>query len=254
MKIFRKIRFELLGENKTKHYLLYAIGEIVLVVIGILIALQIDNWNQVRKDDNALKEYLVKIKSHTKEDLYKLDSLSRGRKQIAELCKKARVSILDKTEDENLILFMGSGFAFADLYFKPNAGGYEALKNSEYFGKINNTPLDSLLTRYHSLIQEIAASENSYNEYAKSQQAYLSTQFDRSLMLAYAFVPPESRKLMATKEAEYFEDFEAYTSATPYRNVISLAAWQFDTMVALYNQLKDLGENVIEEIDAITND
>ncbi len=104
------------------------------------------------------------------------------------------------------------------------------------------------------MIQEIAASENSYNEYAKSQQAYLSTQFDRSLMLAYAFVPPESRKLMATKEAEYFEDFEAYTSATPYRNVISLAAWQFDTMVALYNQLKDLGEIVIEEIDAITND
>ena len=67
MKIFRKIRFELLGENKTRHYVLYAIGEIVLVVIGILIALQIDNWNQSRKDDNALKEYLVKIRSHTSE-------------------------------------------------------------------------------------------------------------------------------------------------------------------------------------------
>ena len=51
MKIFRKIRFQHLGENKTKHYLLYAIGEIVLVVIGILIALQIDNWNQSRKDE-----------------------------------------------------------------------------------------------------------------------------------------------------------------------------------------------------------
>lgn len=254
MKIFRKIRFELLGENKTKHYALYAIGEIVLVVIGILIALQIDNWNQSRKDDNALKEYLVKIKSHTKEDLYKLDSISKGRTQIAELCKKARTSILDKTEDENLILFMSSGFAFTDLYFKPSAGGYEALKNSSYFGKINNTPLDSLLTKYHSLIEEIAASENSYNEYAKSQQAYLSTQFDRSLMLASVFVSPDSLAIRATKQAEYFEDFAAYTSAVPYRNVISLAAWQFDTMVALYGQLKDIGENVIKEIDAMTND
>ncbi len=254
MKIFRKIRQKFLAEKKFRNYFMYAIGEIVLVVIGILIALQINNWNQAKKDDNALKEYLVKIKSHTIEDLYKLDSITSGRTQIADLCKKARVSILDKTEGENLFLFMGSGFAFADLYFKPNAGGYEALKNSDYFGKINNTPIDSLLTRYHSLIDEIAASENSYNEYAKSQQAYLSTQFDRSLMLAYAFVPPDSLKIRATAQAEYFEDFVAYTSAAPYRNVISLAAWQFDTMIDLYDQLKYLGENVIEEIDAITND
>lgn len=254
MKIFRKIRQKNLSENKFSNYFVYAFGEIVLVVIGILIALQINNWNQSKKDDHALKEYLVKIKSHTIEDLYKLDSITRGRTRIAELCKKARVSILDKTEDENLILFMASGFALADLYFKPNAGGYEALKNSDYFGKINNTPLDSLLTRYHSLIDEIAASESSYNDYAKSQQAYLSTQFDRSLMLAYAFVPPDSLRIRATTQAEYFEYFAAYTSSAPYRNVISLAAWQFDTMIDLYIQLKDLGENVIEEIDAIAND
>jgi hypothetical protein len=254
MKIFRKIRQKYLSENKFRNYFIYAIGEIVLVVIGILIALQINNWNQAKKDDNALKEYLVKIKSHAIEDLYKLDSISRGRTQIAELCKKARTSILDKTEDENLILFMSSGFAFADLYFKPNAGGYEALKNSSYFGKINNTPLDSLLNRYHRLIDEIAASEKSYNDYAKSQQAYLSTKYDRSLMLAYAFVPPDSINLRATTQTEYLEDFAAYTSSAPYRNVISLAAWQFDTMIDLYNRLKDLGENIIEEIDTITND
>lgn len=252
MKIFRKTRQKNLSENKFSKYFVYAIGEIVLVVIGILIALQINNWNQTKKDDHALKEHLVKIKSHTMEDLYKLDSLKSGRKQIAELCKMARVSILDKTEDENLILFMSSGFAFADLYFKPNAGGYEALKNSDYFGKINNTTLDSLLTRYHSLIDEIAASEKSYNDYAKSQQAHLSTQFDRSLMLAYAFVPPDSLNMRATTQAEYFEDFAAYTSAAPYRNVISLAAWQFDTMIDLYDKLKDLGENIIEEIDVFT--
>lgn len=249
-----KIRRKILSENNFSKYFIYAIGEIVLVVIGILIALQINNWNQAKKDNNALKEYLVKIKSHTIEDLYKLDSITRGRTQIAELCKKARTSILDKTEDENPILFMSSGFAFADINFKPNTGGYEALKNSSYFGKINNTPLDSLLNRYHSLIDEIAASEKSYNDYARSQQAYLSTQFNRSLMLAYAFVPPDSLKIRATTQAEYFEDFAAYTSAAPYRNIIILAAWQFDTMVALYGQLKDLGENVIEEIDAITND
>jgi len=253
IKFFRKIRYDLMEKNKTGKYLKYAIGEIVLVVIGILIALQINNWNQAKKDDRALKEYLVKIKSNTLEDMLGLDSITAGRKQIGELCKKARTRILNKTEDEDLMLFMSSGFAFADFYFNPNIGGYEALKNSDYFGKINNTPLDSLLTRYHTIIGEIALNERSYNEYVESQEAYLSTQFDRSLILAFAFVPPDSLNLRATPQSEYIEDFKEYTSSAPYRNVISLAAWQFDTMIDRYSDLMDVGLSVIKEIDAITN-
>jgi len=46
IKFFRKIRQKMLTENKFSKYLLYAIGEIILVVIGILIALSINNWNQ----------------------------------------------------------------------------------------------------------------------------------------------------------------------------------------------------------------
>ncbi len=254
MKIFRKIRFQLLGHNKTRTYILYAVGEIVLVVIGILIALQIDNWNQVRKDDNALKDYLVKIKSHTLEDLRKLEEITQGRRQIADNCKKARISILDKTEDENLMLFMASGYAFADYYFKPNTGGYEALKNSEYFGKINNTPLDSLLANYHSLVEVIAENEKSYNDYMVNQEAYLSTQFDLSLILASAFMSPDSLKIRATPQAEYDEAFKQYTGSIPYRNVISLAAFQFDSMIYQYNQLAAVGQSTINEIDVlITN-
>ena len=49
IKFFRKIRQNLLSEGKTGKYFKYAIGEIVLVVIGILIALQINNWNESRK-------------------------------------------------------------------------------------------------------------------------------------------------------------------------------------------------------------
>lgn len=49
LKLFRKIRQNLLSQGKTLRYFKYAIGEIVLVVIGILIALQINNWNERRK-------------------------------------------------------------------------------------------------------------------------------------------------------------------------------------------------------------
>ena len=49
IKFFRKIRFDLMAKNKTSKYFKYAIGEIILVVIGILIALQINNWNENQK-------------------------------------------------------------------------------------------------------------------------------------------------------------------------------------------------------------
>jgi hypothetical protein len=58
IKFFRKIRQKMLTENKFSKYLLYAIGEIVLVVIGILIALQINNWNETRKIKKVEKEIL----------------------------------------------------------------------------------------------------------------------------------------------------------------------------------------------------
>ena len=240
-----------MNENKTSMYFKYAIGEIVLVVLGILIALQINNWNEARKEDKALKEYLVKIKSHTLEDLEKLDQISAGRALIAENCKKARKHILDKTEDQNPFVFMSAAVAFADFYFKPNTGGYDALKNSEYFGRINNTPLDSLLSRYHNLVAEIAQNESSYNEYVVYQEVNLDTRFDRSLILASAFMSPDSLSLRATPQAEYDQAFQEFFTTPAYRNVISLAAWNFDTMISQYNQLKEAGQTVIKEVDVL---
>ena len=51
IKLFRKIRKRLLTENKFSKYLVYAIGEILLVMIGILLAFQVDSWNDQRKRD-----------------------------------------------------------------------------------------------------------------------------------------------------------------------------------------------------------
>ncbi len=67
IKFFRKIRQNLLSEGKTGKYFKYAIGEIVLVVIGILIALQINNWNENRKLEAKTQNYYQQLL----EDLYK---------------------------------------------------------------------------------------------------------------------------------------------------------------------------------------
>lgn len=61
LKLFRKIRQSLLSENKYSKYLIYAIGEILLVVIGILIALQINNWNEDKKHKTTRKIYSKRL-------------------------------------------------------------------------------------------------------------------------------------------------------------------------------------------------
>jgi len=69
IKFFRKIRQKMLTENKFSKYLIYAIGEIILVVIGILIALQINNWNEVQKGKMKATTILKEIRSDMFKDL-----------------------------------------------------------------------------------------------------------------------------------------------------------------------------------------
>ena len=66
IKFFRKIRYDLIEKNKTRKYLKYAVGEIVLVVIGILIALSINNSNTINKQRKVEQEYLVSLQTEFK--------------------------------------------------------------------------------------------------------------------------------------------------------------------------------------------
>jgi len=74
IKFFRKIRQNMIKENRTSKYLLYAIGEIILVVIGILIALQINNWKQQQLEQQFEKKVLKEILIDTEEDIIEMDS------------------------------------------------------------------------------------------------------------------------------------------------------------------------------------
>ncbi|WP_282043418.1 DUF6090 family protein [Winogradskyella flava] len=74
IKFFRKIRQNLLSEGKTGKYFKYAIGEIILVVIGILIALSINNWNQNITYKNELQQILKEVQIDLNKDLLRLNS------------------------------------------------------------------------------------------------------------------------------------------------------------------------------------
>ena len=73
IKFFRKIRQKLLEQNKVSKYLIYALGEIILVVIGILIALQINNWNENRQNKKRINSFIEKLKLQNRNNITKID-------------------------------------------------------------------------------------------------------------------------------------------------------------------------------------
>ena len=103
IKFFRKIRHRLLTENKFSKYLLYAIGEIILVVIGILLALQINTWNNNKIEKRKEHISLLQLKEGLKTDrdlleyeLEKAEQAQQKVKQAQELLEKAQQASPEK--------------------------------------------------------------------------------------------------------------------------------------------------------------
>ena len=129
---FRKIRQQLLTENKFSKYLLYAIGEIVLVVVGILIALSINNWNEKKSNDSIVDDYLMKIGANINSDLTKLEILINQRTEALTLCDTI-VKYYDAKNIFNPKLFEKGFFSlFIESRFSPNTTAYESLKTSGF--------------------------------------------------------------------------------------------------------------------------
>ena len=66
---FRRIRKKLADDNQFVKYSRYAIGEIILVMVGILLALQVNNWNENRKNKNTEKAYISRLTIELKGDI-----------------------------------------------------------------------------------------------------------------------------------------------------------------------------------------
>ncbi|HSR59694.1 MAG TPA: DUF6090 family protein, partial [Robiginitalea sp.] len=82
IRFLRTFRQRLLAENRASKYLLYAIGEIVLVVIGILIALQVNNWNELKKDRRQANVFRDKLVRDIVQDTLKINETLEVRKRI----------------------------------------------------------------------------------------------------------------------------------------------------------------------------
>jgi hypothetical protein len=136
----KRLRLKILEEKRIGKYLLYAIGEVCLVVIGILIALQINNWNTARIQKEDAKNSYLNIKRQVLDDQRELLTVKDFNNNLSRAYEYAlRISIVrDKNRIDSLALvtmglsqysdFHTSGDIYATLV---NSGDLKILKNEE---------------------------------------------------------------------------------------------------------------------------
>ncbi|WP_432410521.1 DUF6090 family protein [Rasiella sp. SM2506] len=174
IKLFRHIRKRLVTENKFSKYLLYAIGEIILVVIGILIALSLNNWNtEDRNKKIVTKNSKILIENLEKDSVFCKSKILAIQKQENDLSSlQARLSSRKATLDT---LIKIARYEFNPLALTINFQNENAYKTMVLSGEVNL--FDSQLTqtiydlyRKHEFIEKV--SEDNFKVYVDAVQNY----------------------------------------------------------------------------------
>ncbi len=148
---FRNLRKNLLLERKSLKYIKYALGEIVLVVVGILIALQINNWNEGRK--NAAKEAYIlnEILNNLYEDAEQIE-FNLKRREATQTAIEDLLNIIDKNPIDELGLEKNLAHFLTFERFYPVNNAYEMLKSNGLVIDDNN--LRTAISRYYDFEQK----------------------------------------------------------------------------------------------------
>jgi hypothetical protein len=153
IKIFRNIRQNLLMENKTSKYFKYAIGEIILVVIGILIALQINNWNSDRLNANRNYTLLVKLSKELDLNIERstfLDTTSIGFTESGKHTDSI-LKILNRGIMVSDLDYLVENSTFYETNLNLNTSVFEELKNTGSLYAIGSDSLVTAIQRYYQL-------------------------------------------------------------------------------------------------------
>jgi hypothetical protein len=149
IKFFRHVRQHLIEDNKMRKYIIYAIGEIILVVIGILLALQINNWNENRKAKQYEDTMLLEIRQALDSDITnQQQNVIRYLKQTEHSLKELTKMRTDPGYPRDSIKTHLTRLQKYGVFFQIDDGPFQALK-SNGLDKISNQELRKKLTRLY---------------------------------------------------------------------------------------------------------
>ena len=232
LRFFRRIRQSLFSQNRFGKYALYAIGEIILVVIGILIALSINNWNQNRQNRNYELDYYLKFKNQLVEDHGEISGNIKYNDQRLRLFRKA-VEIIEENNRSRLDTLTKATIElvrYSDLHRPTNI--YESLVNSGQVKLFTN----------QGIIDGIQQLETTYVYIDKLESSHFE-------VIKEFFIPV----IIANIKVNSMEPLDPENMyRTEFQNMFALLIELMDEKNDVYNQALDQINGTITLIDQET--
>jgi hypothetical protein len=250
-RIFNESRNEALAGGRTGRYFRYVFGEVLLIVIGILIALQIDNWNNERQEEETLNSYLASIARNVSSDIAELRDLRERRSE--NLLNSTRLGpVLIKTENyeaEELFFFVRSvEGSRRPLRLIPDTSGYDALKNSGVLDRLQGRDIEQLLSDYYNVIGNIQHLEAEYNDAIRPLgQSLLEQQASSEITESWAIFDPTALS------PQRFEELQPWFREIVQRPTTNLLfGIQVDTTLILqqYEKAIAMGDVFVQMVES----
>lgn len=148
---FRKIRQRLIAENRFTKYLLYAFGEIILVMIGILLAFQVNSWQDRRTRAKKEQNYLKDIKANLIHDIKAIDQVVGFNDSKSELIDSTFRTLEQSSDPEVYMPKIIKYMYVLTIYevFEPNRIAFDNMIAAENIDLITNISLKSQLSQYY---------------------------------------------------------------------------------------------------------
>jgi len=250
---FRRIRQSLLEGNKFKKYLIYAIGEIALVMIGILLALQVNNWNQNKKIQNIeqtlqldLREEFVHNDSLLQETIAKIDRNLESMKR-ALYYTGPDVSDISHSEMSNLI----KGVSKNKILYYPNTSVLDDIVNSGQLQYLTDKVLRRSLSTWQGFLKNTESQENIVEAYRDELKRLTYEKSD--LMSHFQLEKVEGLDTIDTGISNHDFNSSRLLSDQQFENLVLYKIASTGSLRLTYLRLQSYMKSILEHIDQELN-
>jgi hypothetical protein len=240
--LLRRLKHGVFVNREFRKYLLYAFGEMVLVIVGILIALQIDNWNTDRQEQKLLGGYLQSIARNMQEDAAELEALREARVSAVDASVRAANFLLEsraRTFDVSEVFFAVNAMSQVGriVSFHPNTSGMEALKTSGVLARMQGRDIERLLYEYYDTARRVEDREKAYNDRVSRLGLQTTTAWPGDVE-GFALWDPSA--LSTERFLELQPVYREYLGSSVTRAQLT-APFGFTPVVLQYDKLESLG-------------
>ncbi|MCZ6674691.1 MAG: DUF6090 family protein [Verrucomicrobia bacterium] len=254
-RFFRRIRQKLFLEGRVSRYFGYAIGEIALIVVGILIALYISDWNQAKKDHTEETAILIELKTEFDENQERL-AYNRSEHRFTSETMRSFLKLIkpepESVSDELIHRYMAS-LQFLPTY-KPNTKVLNSLISSGKIALIKNKTLNNNLSNWPTAMEEYKNYTTLIVESLKLQMPglYAYHQFKDSMINVgekrTSTIPPE--KLSHAGPSNFRYDQETLLSLPSLENAVEFKRVNSDMVLLIIEDLSAIQQEILDLIDA----